>query len=83
MVSVWLLNIVILRDRCGQGILPASSINTVFVAAKPSATAATPKRCPLRGIQDGEKQDPDPRWPRYQRNNFHEPRLLHLSIHRK
>ena len=62
---------------------PAISVNKDAVAMQPSATAAAPSGVP-RGTGMGEKrmQAPDGSGAE-QRNYFSDPRLWHLSIHRK
>ena len=52
--------------------------------AKPSVTAATAQRCTLRRLRMGKHRILAPDiWGAHQRNDFSEPSLLHLPIHRK
>ena len=51
---------------------------------KQSGTTASPQRCTLRGLRMGKHRTLAPEsWGAYQRNDFNEPRLLNLPIHRK
>ena len=51
---------------------------------KPSATAATSQWCTLRRLRMRQHRILAPgSWGTYQRNDFNEPWLLHLPIHRK
>ena len=50
---------------------------------KLSAIAVTPAMVHPLVTQDGKTQDTGPSWDTYQRNDFIEPRLLHLSLHKK
>ena len=53
-------------------------------AIKSAASAATPQRCALRELGMRSHRTPAPGgWGAHQRNDFSEPRLLHLPIHRK
>ena len=53
-------------------------------AIKQSVTAATPKHAPWGGLRMRKHRILAPEsWGAYQRNDFSEPRLLHLPIHRK
>ena len=53
-------------------------------AIKPPATVATPQQCTLRRLRMRKHKILAPySWGAYQRNDFSEPRLLHLPIHRK
>ena len=51
---------------------------------KPSTTASTPQQCTLRRLKMRKQRilAPDS-WGAYQRNDFIEPRILNLPIHRK
>ena len=53
-------------------------------AIKSSDTVATPRQCTLKRLKVTNHRILAPEsWCAYQRNDFREPRLLHLPIHRK
>ena len=73
-------------QQCGQkNVACHFSKQRMLSAIKPSVIKPSGSAATLRGIQDGEKnrilaldsQDA------YQKDNFNEPRLLHLPIHKK